>query len=240
MSWIPICSAWCASPNSLGLLLPLPFDGETAVPCALSHQLSLSFTCFIFFFPCSLLLSTQLHTQLCLSWPELTINTGSLKPQFCSSVGKTPSYWAAGQRDLAFPVASWAPCTLVSLVVFFKTGTIKKKPSWTVLSSYWKTKFLAPVTHPKWKSSQLASLPIPQTAALQKVLCVCMCLSERHLHSFSVHPATEHKSTLTLLEKWKDGISQEPACAGGGGGEHAQQEGSWLFFIHIGFFPCRV
>lgn len=158
------------------------------VPC---HQFSLSFT----------LLPSLKHTQLCLSWPELTKNTASPQLQFCSSLGKAPSSWTAGQRDLAFLVAFWAPCALVSLVVLFKIEAIKKKPSWTVLSSYWKTKFLAPATHPRWRSSQLASLPIPQTAALQKVLCVCMCLSERHLHSFSVHPATEHKSTLTLLEK---------------------------------------
>uniref|UniRef100_A0A8C5TPA5 Cyclin dependent kinase 15 n=1 Tax=Malurus cyaneus samueli TaxID=2593467 RepID=A0A8C5TPA5_9PASS len=52
-------------------------------------------------------------------------------------------------KDFAFPVASWAPSALVSLVAFFKIGTIMKKPSWTVLSSCWKMKFLAPATHPK-------------------------------------------------------------------------------------------
>lgn len=224
MSWIPICSAWCASPNSLGLLLPLPFDVETAVPCTLSHQFSLSFTLL------PSLKHRAAHTVVpLLAWADKKYRVSQAAVLLLTR--ESSLLLGCRPKGPCIPCCPWTPCTLVTLVVFCKIGATKKKPSWTVLSSYWKTKFLAPATHPKWRSSQLGSIPVPQTAALQKVLCVCMCLSERHLHSFSVHPATEHKSTLTLLEKWKDGISQEPACAGGGR-RGARTAGGKLTFLY--------
>lgn len=147
-----------------------------------SHQFYPSSTCFIFSFPRSL----QLSTGICLSCPGLTKIWASqaLCQEKLRPLGQE---LRAPSHSLLPPGHPLHQLFWCFFIIFCEDGAIKKKPSWTRVVKPLENLICGSCDTSQAKAR--ASDPPPFRRC------------ERHLHSFSVHPATEHKSALTLSEK---------------------------------------